>query len=72
MSTIEKLEWVENAPFKFTLEKVLKRLHGENYAQILKNQTGACFPEKFSRKSLFEEFFGFDPKDKIDGKNQIR
>ena len=61
-----KLEWVENAPFKLTLEKVLKRLHGENYAEVLKNQTGAWYPKEFSRKSLFEEFFGFD----LDGLNQ--
>lgn len=59
---VKKLEWVENAPFKFTLERVLKRQHGENYAELLKNQKGDWYPKKFSRKSLFEEFFGFDFK----------
>ena len=58
--TDEKLEWVENCPFKFTLERILIRQYGKNYLQVLKNQTGAWHPKEFSRKSLFEEFFGFD------------
>lgn len=60
----EKLDWVENSPFRFTLNKVLKRLYGENYAEILKNQKGDWYPKEFSRKSLFEEFFDFVLKDK--------